>query len=856
MTSRLIEKNLNSVRQQLKWLVVGQRLGTAGAIFCLIWLLLQAAALERIFTQLWLLYLLIFLQVVAGLITFVVIFAVTFGRDEKRTMIGNALEKSCPPLLDRVNTLIYLEENPYRFRSIGLKKRIEEQADKVFQVLKPTAPFSPNRCLAHLGFFIFLLAAVILIEERYHPFQSLHNEAAATATKPSAPFELAPQKDVIETQAKKSWGEVRIVDPGHDVRLTKIDVLPLQIEMTASDAMEKPVWITSVNGGDESTHDLSAPTNPNYMVYQPLIYLDQLQVTEWDVVSYYAKVHSAAPADYASPLSFIEIRPFREDILKMTGSKDGKQNRRYQLLSELTGLIKQQTILLQDTHQHIETTYAHDDLRLQDAQKLSAGESQLATATSHFYGEIASESENTPVGDILDHLSQAGDQMTRATQALQDDVAQEGRQREQNALTHLIACRKAFQKAIMNNPDAFGGDSSDAIADQPPVKAAESLKALSQVSEMRNRDKDGLQSLHQLTQRQKALATAHGLDNPTAERQQIQLKSDFHDLIDRNPDLFSNSGDNETKVQENMTQATMKLSSGKDDGKSDMARAADSLKDLEGSVTKRLGAQQLAEAYKLKKIIEQNVQQLSQEKNKPGTLSSQEVQDLTNSAQHSTSTLKDIVDNDTNSGFGPQLGQSLSADKQQSLNKALDKFSNSPSGPGRSSAAGDAAQDMQGISQAFDQSQPALTNKIRGQDQLQPQPANSLDQATQDLQSAILMAESSHPNSPDQQAKALAQILGELDAGTKDSKLGGIVHDKLMADAIKMLKQKVPGEGADPATLKKLLDEIETVRLEANDANQPKPPELNTTQIDPNKFPPAYRERLKTYFEQLSQPSH
>ncbi len=43
--------------------------------------------------------------------------------------------------------------------------------------------------------------------------------------------------------------------------------------------------------------------------------------------------------------------------------------------------------------------------------------------------------------------------------------------------------------------------------------------------------------------------------------------------------------------------------------------------------------------------------------------------------------------------------------------------------------------------------------------------------------------------------------------------------------------------------------------VEANDANRPKPADVNTTQIDPSKFPPAYRERLKNYFEQLSQPS-
>jgi hypothetical protein len=90
----------------------------------------------------------------------------------------------------------------------------------------------------------------------------------------------------------------------------------------------------------------------------------------------------------------------------------------------------------------------------------------------------------------------------------------------------------------------------------------------------------------------------------------------------------------------------------------------------------------------------------------------------------------------------------------------------------------------------------------------------------------------------------------------KDNKFTAATRDQMLADADDLLKQKAPGSPVDPAALKKFLDEIESVRVEANDANRAKPPEPNTTQIDPSKFPPAYRERLKNYFEQLSQPSH
>jgi hypothetical protein len=854
MKSWLIENNLAAVRRRWKWLEFGRRVGTAGSFFCLGWFLVQLAAWTGVLASPALYHVLIGLAFLAAPVVLVVIFLRTEANREKRSWIANALETSCPPLLDRVNTLVYLEENPSRARSFRLKERIEDQAAKVIETEKRAAPFSPNRTLLHLAVFALLLAGVVFFQHRFDPFRDLVAQAAVPAPK-GQPFELAPQKTVTETEPRKAWGEVRIVDPGHDVKLTKVDVLPLQIEMTTSDTMTAPAWVSSVDGDTESVHELAAPADPNYMVYQPLIYLDQLKVTEWDVVSYYAQVKSDAPAEYASPISFIEIRPFREDILKLTG---GKGNKRYDLLSEITGLIKQQTVLIQQTHQHQETVYAHDEQRMQDAHKLSQGEDELATATNHFFGKIAAESENTPVGDILDELSQAGQQMNRATQSLKDDVATEGRLREQGALTHLIATRKAFRKTISDHPDAFDGGSTGDLADQPPVTATQSLQTLAQVSEMRDRDQAALQALHQLVERQQALAQAPGSSAALATHQQVKVNSDLRDLTDQNRDLFRGSETEESAVQQDMMQSILKLSSGDlFSAKPLMGHVADGLKQLENAVARNHESQQLAQAYQLRKIIDQNTRQLGQEQAKPGSLSDQEVKDLAASARRSTSTLKDIVDNDTAGSFGPQLGQSLSAGNQQALDSALGQFGHAPAGPARGAAAGQAQGNLQGISHIFDQSQPALTGKIRGQDQLQPPPADALDQATQELQSMLMAAGAPHPGSGADQAKAMSQALDDLHAGLSDAKFGAAGGAQVLADADKLLKEKIPGSSVDPEALKKLLDEIEAARIEANDAGQPKPPDAETTQVDPSKFPPAYRDRLRTYFEQLSQqPSH
>ena len=171
-----------------------------------------------------------------------------------------------------------------------------------------------------------------------------------------------------------------------------------------------------------------------------------------------------------------------------------------------------------------------------------------------------------------------------------------------------------------------------------------------------------------------------------------------------------------------------------------MTRAGESMGDLEKVVAKNHEEQQLAQAYALKKIIDQNIKQLGQEQAKPGSMSGDDAKTLANTAQQSTSTLKEITDNMNGAGFGPGLQQSLSNENQQALDEDLQKLAQSQPGADRQSAAGMAQGGLQKVSQAFDKSQPELTQQIRGQDQLQPSPGDALDQASQELQSLIAAA--------------------------------------------------------------------------------------------------------------------
>ena len=155
--------------------------------------------------------------------------------------------------------------------------------------------------------------------------------------------------DTDATEEKKPWSEVRITDPASDVKATKVDVVPLEIEAASNQPLKQVSWALSVDGGQELPRTLDAPSEPHYAVYQPAISLDELQLSDWDVVSYYAKASTDGGGNSSSDLYFIEIRPFREDILKMPGGEGGKA---MQMLGELTGLIERQRLILRQTHRY------------------------------------------------------------------------------------------------------------------------------------------------------------------------------------------------------------------------------------------------------------------------------------------------------------------------------------------------------------------------------------------------------------------------------------------------------------------------------------------------------------------------
>src|SRR5262245_3714648 len=96
---------------------------------------------------------------------------------------------------------------------------------------------------------------------------------AAEAEPHAAPAEAEVMLSTTAASAaevRAPWGEVRITEPGRDLKVTKVDVVPLQVEAAAEQSLDKAWWTTAESGRPKQEHPLPPPTEPHYAVYKPV----------------------------------------------------------------------------------------------------------------------------------------------------------------------------------------------------------------------------------------------------------------------------------------------------------------------------------------------------------------------------------------------------------------------------------------------------------------------------------------------------------------------------------------------------------------------------------------------------------
>ena len=784
---------------------------------------------------------------------FLVIAAVTLSKNRPRPDLAGTVERAHPSLLDRLNALVDLEPRRHDPRVAPYFKRIEKQAHSEI-LIADSVPLYPRRNVQLLWLlFAVLLWGTVSFYQRFDPWRSLDafqrpQVAEVPENAEEGPLPEGPRDSTVEL-AEAPWGEVRITEPGRDLEVTKVDVVPLVIEAASNQPLKGAAWFTAVGGEDPAEHGLPAPAEKNYAVYKPTLYVDEMRLSDWDVVAYHASASTRGGSSYASEVYFLEVRPFKEDIRKLPGGVGGKA---FKALNELTGLINRQKHVIRETHRFLGRSYDKPEMRRQDQEKLAQAEGELQEATRHTYGRIASEMEHASVGDILDNLAQAETELGHATDALRRDPPA-ARSPEQQALAHLVTTRKSLQKAISDNPNTFG-DGSDG---EPPPPVADLPGKLKQISEFRDEEKAARELLEKLSAEQRSLAqrAKPGTADPGLAARQKELRSQFNEFRAAHPRPFEGAQKESRRGADSaMNKARDSLEKGERSAPEDLRNAAEALDKLAGKLGREAQGQDLARAYQLKEMLDRQAGQLDRMQKSPGSFSGEQAGQTADGAKEAAKELGEIANDPGAEGlFGPPLKDALSPEKQKDLASRMDALKRAETPEERRQAAAAGEEALENVTEAFEKSAPAIVQDLRGRDSLGGRGEDALDRALRQIASLLPGGTGGDGRilKPEDRERLRKEALENLRQGLQDRKGKDRRVDAILLDAEKELKKV--DLAVDGPRLKRLLEEIEQLRVQIADAGLEKPKDPSMTHIDPSRLPATYRERIQRYYQKLSE---
>lgn len=853
----VVETSLNRAEFRWKWLKLLERSFLLGSILCGLVLLLGVAIVAGWITSKGFVTMLFGLLAMAGFVAWCVIIIGVLAGSPERDWLAAALERVDQRLLDRLNTLLFLERRHRDARSQAFAVRIARQTQAVLATEASPSPFPATRAREQMLGFVMALALTVLVYQLYTPWQRLlaaEKPKLVEQTDADGPLELTPPA-ITNAEQGQTWGEVRITDPGTDLRVTKVDVVPLQIEAAANQALKRVGWYSTINGTTEAPHELPPPSEPRYAVYQPTVYLDELGLSDWDVMTYYAKANTEKDSSYASDVYFLEVRPFREDILKMPG---GEQGQAYQCLNELSTLISRQQHVIRQTHQHLQNPQTLANLEAQDRKKLSEAEADLSQSTHHLYAKMAGSMENRPIGEALDNLAKAEKSLDRASKLLEDKVMHEAQNREQRALSELVAARKMFQKAVSDNPDAFSENSQDQEA-PPTAEEAHKRDArkLDEMAEFRNEAKAAQQFVDKTLEQQRSLEqrvrSASRTEYARLADLESQLQKSLAEFEQLHPRPFERTQTESQETQNAMTKAVRSLENKSADGRTATQKATQQLEKLGDAMENESAGKQLADAYKLKHMLDRQIQTFDKYAD-PGSNDVVTVEKVYRTASEACETvnqLKKVAEQEpTRDAFGPPLRAALSGATKVELDSKLARVQLASDEPSRQQRAGEARDALSKVSKAFEESEPKAMQMAQQSDSLKPSGQESFSQGMAQLLSLLKQLEQNHRMSPQDQKKQAREALANLQSGMRQ-RFGDDDRVMLLLQRLdQMSRDEISVELED---LRKLISELEHFTAETTDQLALKEDKSEVTNIDPTRLPPAYRGRIQKYFQKLSE---
>ncbi len=397
--------------------------------------------------------------------------AVVFWQLRKRSLLRSAAEMDAALATHNrleTATALHTAQNP-------MAQAQREETEKFLQ----SAKLSPRRRgLTALMVFSTLLALAHLATLVCWARPTSADLTAKTAA------EVTEKKPAAPPTASLEWQS-----PEPEAAATAIEEVPLEAEADSATGLRDVVLEIEVNG----EHKLSQPlkddlTRPGKHPLKVSIYLDQLDVKTYDMVSYHLtaqRIFSTQLPATVSPVQFVQIKPMREDTFICAGGDQPSKCFNY-----VTALKAAQLRLMKEnfTLAHAEISKESDEWQ-QENSRVGGDQTTLATRTDEV---ITMMTTNGYPSEILDLVRHSQPLMTDAGGKIVKTQNQPALEPQGKALGYLTEVERYLKSKIsLAPPPSKQAKASDPF--QKPKNLDVKKKALTRAGKVDELAKEQMQ---------------------------------------------------------------------------------------------------------------------------------------------------------------------------------------------------------------------------------------------------------------------------------------------------------------------------------------------------------------------------
>ena len=346
-----------------------------------------------------------------------------------------------------------LDENLQAMNRLEAAALLQSQADPIARAQRnETAAFLAGRGPVRRGtdpVKILLLAFAAL---------SLAHLATLTLwTRPwqrniAAPVKAAPTPSPAALpKASITWKT-----PKSEIKASPVEEVPLEAVADSASGLRDLTLEVAVNGEPRPTTAIPADalTKPGAHPLQTSLYLDQVDAQPYDIVSYFLRakrITKGTLPDTVSPVQFVEIKPFRDDIREVPGANADLKGL-FDLLTALKvaqlNLLKQNFVLGHAEISHENPAWKKENARVGDEQAaLGAKADEI----------IAQFIQKGVPANIVDLLQQSRALMADAAGKINDTKNTEALATQGKSLGLITEIEKYFIKLVAKSGQSKGG---------------------------------------------------------------------------------------------------------------------------------------------------------------------------------------------------------------------------------------------------------------------------------------------------------------------------------------------------------------------------------------------------------------